>query len=61
LREFSSQSISRLTLSIAKANAVGLIKETNQYVTELESLTNTWMKYIKLSAVTAKFPKTPAV
>lgn len=46
---------------MAKATPVGLSRETNQKEIELESSTNTWMKYIKLSIVTAKLPKTPAV
>jgi hypothetical protein len=48
-------------LSIARANPVELMRETSQKDTELESSTNTCMKYSKLMIFTAKFPRIPAV
>jgi hypothetical protein len=46
---------------MARANPDELIRETSQKATELESRTNTCMKYSKLMIFTAKFPIIPAV
>jgi hypothetical protein len=46
---------------MASANPVELMRETSQNATELESSTNTWMKYSKLMMFTAKLPRIPAV
>jgi hypothetical protein len=46
---------------MARAKPVELMIETSQKATELESSTNTCIKYNKLMMFTAKFPRIPAV
>jgi hypothetical protein len=46
---------------MARANPVELMRDTSQKATELESSTNTCMKYSRLMMFTAKLPRIPAV